>query len=99
MRCASSENALDELDTRRGAETLTRLHGKIRAQLRAKLPVQPVDRDLDGVRLEAEQLGNLARGEIGAVAERDELALTVREAGDRRAHGEDVGSLLVDVNA
>src|SRR5919204_6563256 len=38
--------------------------------------------DLDGVRLHPDDLSDLARGEIGAVTERDELALALVERGD-----------------
>ena len=42
-----------------------------------------MERDLDRVRLRPVELGDLARSEIGAVAERDQLAVAVLEVRDR----------------
>ena len=44
-----------------------------------------VERDLDGVRLQADELADLAGGQVGAVAERDQLAVALAERRHRPA--------------
>ena len=43
-------------------------------------------RDVHAVWTHVEQMRNLSHGEIGAVAERDELAIALLETGDGSAH-------------
>jgi len=52
-------------------------------ELDPKAPERPVQRDLDRVRPELEQLPDLPGGEIGAVTERDELAVAFVEPAER----------------
>ena len=49
-----------------------------------------MERDLDGVHSQAEQLGDLFGGQVGAVAERDELAVAEAEGCHRGLHRQPV---------
>src|SRR5581483_4870964 len=62
-----------------------RAFGAGRLEVLAEAPERPVERDLDRVRAQLEQLSDLARGEVGAVAERDELAVALVEPRHRLA--------------
>src|SRR4051812_16432210 len=53
--------------------------------------------DLDRVRPLVEQLGDLAHLEVGAVAERNELAVALAKTGDRSPHGQPLERVRLDV--
>ncbi len=59
-----------------------------RLELCSQPPERAVQRDLDRVRPDAQHLGDLLRGQVGAEAERDQLAVALVE---RRDRGGDVG--------
>ena len=53
--------------------------------------------NVDGVRRRLEELGDLARAEVGAVAERDELAVLRLETGDGVDDGEALADLVREI--
>ena len=66
-----------------------------------ELDLQPgaaaMEGDVDGVRRQFEDLGDLARAEVGAVAERDELAVLRLEPRDGIDDGEALGDLVREI--
>jgi hypothetical protein len=58
---------------------------------------RPVERDLDGVRLELEQIGDLADLQIGAVAQRDQLPVALAESGDGGVECEPVDRIRLEI--
>jgi hypothetical protein len=56
-----------------------------------------VERHLNGIRLQTEDLPDLARGEIGAVSERDEVLGTLVEALNRCCNREPLERLAFEI--
>jgi hypothetical protein len=56
-----------------------------------------VERDFDRVRLRTLELCDLARGEIGAVAEGDQLAVTLLEPPDGAGEGDPAKGVVLEV--
>ena len=59
------------------------LVGVRRREQPAELAERAMERDLDRVRPHADELADLPRGQVGAVAEGDKLALTQGKSRDR----------------
>src|SRR5438067_8270061 len=57
----------------------------------------PVERHLDCVRLKSEHLGDLASRQVGAVLERDELAVALAEAGHRGCELESTRGVVLEI--
>ena len=65
--------------------------------MRSQPAESAVQRDLDRVRLRALELGDLSGREIGAVAERDELAIAGLETGHRSRDLDSADRVILEV--